>query len=98
MDCLTGVMHLFETCELSVHANSGRVSTAANKKIMARVLKNFGPCMIRVDDIPCDCWRCVSEYSLDWPSNKHSRFGTSYKSLIDLRDNDLLEWLRAFNI
>jgi len=99
VDFLTGVPQIFVNEEISVHANGGRVRTAAaNKRKNERVLKGFGPCMIRVDDIPCQCWRCTSKCWLYWPMPKHQRSGVRYSSLVDLQDRELLEWLGSFDI
>lgn len=99
VDFLTGVPQLFAIEDISVHANGGRVrNAAANKKKNERVLKGFGPYMIRVDDIPCQCWQCTSRYSFYWPMIKHQRSGVRYSSLVDLHDRELLEWLGAFDI
>lgn len=98
-DFLTGVPQLFVIEEISVHANGGRVcNAAANKKTNERVLKGFGPCMIRVDDVPCQCWQCTSRSPFNWPVPKHQRSGVRYSSLVDLRDRELLEWLGSFDI
>lgn len=99
VDFLTGVPQLFMIEEISIHANGGRVRNATpNKRRTERLLKGFGPCMICVDDCPCQCWRCTSRYSIYWPVPKHPRGGVRYSSLVDLQDRELLEWLGSFDI
>ena len=98
VDHLTGVMQLFELEEVSVHANGGRVNNAKTKKKgMERVLKGFGPCMICVESVPCDCLDCVFEYRWRWDSEYRPRM-PCYRSLVDRQEKEELEWLRAFNI
>ena len=98
VDHLTGVMQLFEIEEVSVHANGGRVNNARNKsKRMERILKGFGPCMICVEEIPCECLDCVFEYSWWWDKRCRPRI-PRYSSLVDRQEKDELEWLGAFNI
>lgn len=99
VDYLTGVMQLFDIKELSIHANGGRVKhAAATQKRVQRTLKGFGPCMIRVDDIPCQCWRCRSPYSYSKPCVPHEPSGSRYSSIVDLQEEEVLEWLAAFDV
>ena len=96
VDCLTGVAQLFEMEDISIHANAGRVHNARNKE-RGRRLHKFGPCMVRIDDIPCVCWMCQSSYRWNLPA-RHERTGTKYISLVDIREKELLEWMGDFDL
>lgn len=97
MDHLTGIMQLFEIEEISIHANGGRVRNLVKKETQ-RLLTAFGPCMIIVEDLPCDCWRCERGRRSPFYDEPHLRGGTCYKSLVDIRERENMEWLGAFDV
>ena len=97
LDYLTGMMQLFNLEEdASVHANNGKTRKRLEKIKVERHLTAFGPCMIQVVNIPCECWRCES---VPWKSRgiNHGLVGTGYKSLVDIHAQEVQEWKEAFD-
>ena len=99
VDYLTGVPQLFAIDDVSVHVNGEKINNAPEQiHRIRRQLKAFGPCIIRVDDIPCECWRCTSRSLWNRPYYTHPRWGITYQSLVDVHESEMLEWLASFNI
>lgn len=94
LDYLTGVSHLFENEEVSIHANGGRTHIPGKGQKVERSLQAFGPCMIVVEDVDCDCWKCRPP----WYYRTHEPIGTRYRSLVDVRDDVLLDWTLGFDL
>ncbi len=87
LDCLAGVRQLFESEEISIHANAGRAHIPRKGQKVRRTLQAFGPCVIVVEDVDCPCWRCHRR----WRPTSHGAIGTRYKSLVDVCDAKLLD-------
>ena len=81
LDYLVGVMQLFDIEEVSVHANGGKAKPRRSEWRVYRLLRAFGPCVIVIDDVPCDCWRCRSPYSCN--IRNHGPIDFRYRSLLD---------------
>lgn len=90
LDCLAGVRQLFESEEISIHANAGRAHIPRKGQKVRRTLQAFGPCVIVVEDVDCDCRRCRRN-PRPWRHKSHGAIGTRYKSLVDVRDKELLD-------
>lgn len=94
LDYLTGVSQLFESEEISIHANGGRAHIPRKCQKVKRTLQAFGPCVIVLEDVDCACWRCHAP----WYHESHAAIGTRYKSLVDVRDLEMLDWLQGFDL
>lgn len=94
VDHLTGVSQLFETEEISVHANNGRARIPGKGQKMARELKAFGPCVVVVDIFPCSCGYSSKPWWCRW----HRSLGVRYKSLVDIHDSEMMAWLTDFDL
>ena len=83
-DFPAGFEYMFESEDTSVHANRGRVTDPKRSIRVARDLKSFGPCMIRMENIYCRCYACIR--GLRCYLSKDGIIGIEYRSIVDDED------------